>query len=472
MTEFVYFLGRFHVLALHIPIGLIVLALCLEVLTHRPRFAYLAPSLNFVWLAAALTAMATVILGAMHATEPGIDGPAVNAHRAAGSLLMLLTFLVWGMRVLKAPVYTAGWPAFAVLVAVMLALTGHYGGNLTHGETYLTAYAPAPLRMAMGMPVARARPTDIASADIYLDVVGPALERRCVSCHNDGRKRGGLSMASYRTLMQGGEDGPVVVAGNAEGSDLYRRVTLPESHEDFMPAEGKTPLSAAEVAAIGWWIESGAPETAQIAALAPPETVVAALGATLGLEGYAGGEGGAEADLPQVAAADPDRILALEQAGFAVRPVAQDSNLLDIDFTADRDVADADFALLGAIAPQVLRLNLRDANVGDNQLAALEAFENLSRLRLELNPVTAAGVAHLTGLPRLSYLNLYGAAVGDDMLPLARQMEALERLYLWGTEVTDAGLAQFQADRPDVAVNDGFDRNIFPESPEFIPVVN
>src|SRR5690606_21029348 len=100
---------------------------------------------------------------------------------------------------------------------------------------------PMPLQRLVGT-VARPKPQDLASADLYLDVVAPALEQRCASCHNDGKRKGGLMVTSHEALLKGGESGAVIVAGRPEASDLYRRITLPHDDEAFMPKDGKTPL--------------------------------------------------------------------------------------------------------------------------------------------------------------------------------------------------------------------------------------
>ena len=44
-------------------------------------------------------------------------------------------------------------------------------------------------------------------------------------------------------------------AGKPAESELYRRITLDPSHEDFMPTDGKTPLTKTETEMIRWWIE-------------------------------------------------------------------------------------------------------------------------------------------------------------------------------------------------------------------------
>jgi hypothetical protein len=60
--------------------------------------------------------------------------------------------------------------------------------------------APGPIRVLAGLPAdagARPKPADMASADIYLCVVRPAFDRRCLNCHNNSKKSGGLSVATY-----------------------------------------------------------------------------------------------------------------------------------------------------------------------------------------------------------------------------------------------------------------------------------
>ena len=80
--DFVYFLGRFHVLALHLPIGILTLAIVFECLVRWKPFRFLTPALPWTWLAGGISGVGAVILGFMHATESGFqDSPAVEAHR-------------------------------------------------------------------------------------------------------------------------------------------------------------------------------------------------------------------------------------------------------------------------------------------------------------------------------------------------------------------------------------------------------
>ena len=73
--DLIYFLGRFHVLALHIPIGIIIAIFVLEWLSRKEKYQHLAAASGFLWVSAAASAIVTVILGYMHFAEGGFTGP-------------------------------------------------------------------------------------------------------------------------------------------------------------------------------------------------------------------------------------------------------------------------------------------------------------------------------------------------------------------------------------------------------------
>ncbi|HEY8519519.1 MAG TPA: c-type cytochrome domain-containing protein [Gammaproteobacteria bacterium] len=283
--EFLYFLGRFHVLVLHLPIGIIVAIVCLEWLARKEKYQHLRGALPFLWGACAVSALVTVLLGYMHFAEGGFEGSSGNQHRLFGTLFAVLTTAVALLRVSPfagnyAPLFL---PASVVLLLIV-SITGHYGGNLTHGSTYLIEYAPQPLRALAGLPPRRPPVTNLAAADPFEDVVAPMFQQRCGSCHNSDKRQGELDLTSYQAAMRGGETGRVIAAGRPEVSELLRRITLPHDDEEFMPAEGKTPLTDRQVRIIEWWIAAGAVTGTPIGQLDVPPEIEALLRAELGLE--------------------------------------------------------------------------------------------------------------------------------------------------------------------------------------------
>lgn len=112
------------------------------------------------------------------------------------------------------------------------------------------------MRFCLILSVAIVALTDIARADdsFFRSRVAPILEARCVTCHEGAKPKGGLSIVSAKHFNLGGDSGPPVVAGKPEESLLLDYI----SGDDPEMPKDDAPLSAAEVANIREWIESGA----------------------------------------------------------------------------------------------------------------------------------------------------------------------------------------------------------------------
>jgi hypothetical protein len=93
----------------------------------------------------------------------------------------------------------------------------------------------------------------------YVDVE-PTLQEKCAECHtgdHEGVATSGFSVESYETLMKGTKLGPVIVAGSAASSTLYRMVAGKTDPSIHMP-HGKDPLSDEQIEMIEIWIDQGA----------------------------------------------------------------------------------------------------------------------------------------------------------------------------------------------------------------------
>ena len=513
--QFIWFLGRFHVLILHLPLGILTLAVALEILVRFRRFRFLESALAPTWIAGAISALATVALGLMHATEESFDDvPAVEAHGWAGVTLAAAACLTAILRTRLHPLtarpssagpekiesrinravrsffapgaaldraYDKLWSIPAAAVLFLMVLTGHLGGSLTHGDTYLAQYAPGPIRVMAGLPAdagPRPKPADLASADIYLDVVQPALEQRCWSCHNNTKTSGGLSLVNYETLMKGGSKGPVIMPGNPSASDLFRRVSLAPDRSDFMPTNGKAPLDKNEVAAIGWWISQGAPKSATVGSLNLTREASSAIQAVIGIAGGPGEEEEAaaadpeEAPLPQVPEADKAAVAKVVEEGFIVRKVAKGSNLVDVDYVSASPVTPDMINDLASFGPNILRLNLRHAGVTDAEVKTIAGFSNLRRLRLEENAISDTAAADIAGLKNLTYLNLTNTKVTDAGLDQVSTLPKLSRVYVWGTTITPEAVDKVKATCKDLTVYLGLTAKDIPAETKVVAPAN
>ncbi len=92
----------------------------------------------------------------------------------------------------------------------------------------------------------------------YSTQIQPIFDNNCISCHIDGGTYfGGLDLSSYSEVMEGGSSGNTIVPFDHSSSELFNRITLDESDNEFMPQNG-TSLSQSEIDLIAQWIDEGA----------------------------------------------------------------------------------------------------------------------------------------------------------------------------------------------------------------------
>lgn len=136
--DFVFFLGRMHVLVLHIPIGVILLAVTADWISSRPRFAGAAHVATLLWGVAAVTGILSVATGLMHAAEGGFGAGNIDSHRFYAILTTAGSVVVWLLRWRGGPAVVGVAKAAGLVTFIAMLLTLHYGSRLTHGERFLT----------------------------------------------------------------------------------------------------------------------------------------------------------------------------------------------------------------------------------------------------------------------------------------------------------------------------------------------
>jgi uncharacterized membrane protein/mono/diheme cytochrome c family protein len=462
--ELLTFLGRFHPLLVHIPIGFLFVAFMLEVFSRFQRYRELRHAVTFILLLGTISAVVSAVLGYFLSLSGGYEADTLWWHQWLGIGVAALSVLAYVLKVNadRRPAFPGTRVYFPVFVlAVFFTMgAGHYGGALTHGSDYLTQYMPQPLRTLAGLPPRRkpveSKPiTNLAEAVVYRDIIHPIVEARCVNCHNPNKMKGDLRMDGPEQLVKGGESGPLFVAGNATESEMVKRLLLPEEHDDHMPPKGKSQLTKEQVELIRWWIDGGASFDKTVAQLqATPEVKV--MLARLGNGAAEEKPGGVTA--LKVPPAPQMLVAQLRKLGLTVTPVAQGSNLLQVKWWKKAEASGKEpFMLLPKLAQQVTWLDLSNAQLPTEAGEVLPALKNLSKLHLQQSNATDDILVKLKGLPHLEYLNLYGTAVTDAGLQHLEGLKSLKSLYLWQTGVTPEGVRQLQQKLPDLHVDRGWE---------------
>jgi hypothetical protein len=280
-TALSIFLGRFHILIVHLPIGLLVAALVFELLDAlgwSPGAGdHVVPSL---WLAS-LGAVGSTAAGYLLMTGQGIEGKDMVLHMWTGFAVVLVSFLCLWFKLADLPRLVT-LPAIAATVALTGA-SSHFGGNMVHGNDYLSEYAPDPLKPLLGHPAPKtAAVPDLPREQwpVYERVIQPIFDAKCTECHDENKIEGGLRMDSFAELAKGGdlvENGDIpgeFIPGDSEKSELVYRVTLDPSEDDFMPPGDREALTEGEIALLRWWIDRGASPTMTVSEAKPDESVL------------------------------------------------------------------------------------------------------------------------------------------------------------------------------------------------------
>lgn len=129
---------------------------------------------------------------------------------------------------------------------------------------------------------------DDTDAPTYEKHIAPFLKTYCLGCHDGGDdSKGGLSVLTYKALMQGGDGGEVVESGKSNESRLLLMV-LGKEKPRMPPKDSKQPR-AEEIDLVKRWIDAGArgptvsvPQSAgdlDVPAIKPKRQVMAAISA-------------------------------------------------------------------------------------------------------------------------------------------------------------------------------------------------
>lgn len=254
-NEWTIFVGHFHPMAVHLPIGILLLTAFMESLgmVSRGRIQFASRMPLFL---GALTAVAAMVLGLLLDKGESMAGVLLNEHLRWGIATAVLSIAALGIRCL--PTYTTGaiWPvlyrATLLLTCGVLIWASHLGAAITHGETYLSGHLP-------WRHVSTEKVTVTDDNLTYEHAIVPIFEAKCNSCHKAAYNKGELIMDSYAGLLDGGLSGPGIVPGDVASSLVISRVVLPLADDKHMPPAKKPQMTPEELAIVTQWIRQGAP---------------------------------------------------------------------------------------------------------------------------------------------------------------------------------------------------------------------
>lgn len=432
-------IGRMHTLVLHFPIVLLLLSIICELVSSAKKYVLLKQSqaADFLLLITAFTSALSALMGLLLSKEDGYTQDIVVWHKWGGILIAVLS-LAWytyrlQIRQQKIIFYSTAATAF-----VALLITGHLGGNVTHGDDFLLA------------PVSKEKQQlNILFEDavVYTNMVQPILQSKCMSCHNEKKAKGELVMQDFKSLLKGGKNGPLWDFNKPDLGLLLGRIHLPEEDRKHMPPSGKPQLTPTEEDILYHWIKSGANDTLKVAALPEQDTLRMIAASTFK---------NIETDDYLFAPADEKVITTLKNNYRQVAPLATGSPALVVTFFGAAQFKTEQLTELLQVKEQVVSLNLNKMPVTDNDLATIAQLKNLRKLNLSFTNINGSGLAALNSLQQLKQLSLSGTAVTVAALSKLSSLVELTELFIWNTPAQTENLSALQKGFKNVQIQAGF----------------
>lgn len=262
-TDWIMFFGRLHPLFVHMPIGMLAALVIVEGMAFLKKPEQVSTTRQVLIWVTAISAISSAIAGWFLAGEGGYPDDLLFWHRWLGIAYagVLSIGAVTAITAHWASVVVRG--VVLVLAIGLMTVTGHIGGTMTHGETYLSRYAPPFIANLLGPEEVERTPDPVDTMESANDarIVMAMLEARCFECHGSTKQKGRLRLDTPEGIET------VVLAGDPGQSELFRRISLAHDDFDIMPPEGD-PLDDDEVLAVMRWIRAGAE-------MVPPEAAPA-----------------------------------------------------------------------------------------------------------------------------------------------------------------------------------------------------
>ena len=367
MEEIIKYLGNFHPVVLHLPIGAFLFTFLLFI-SQKYLKSNFDPAVRMGLLFSFITSIITSIFGYILHLNGDYDSVLVDRHMWLAIATTILIGFVLYLHKRQKP-YNHVLSSF-VFATVLLTITGHNGGSLTHGKDYLK------------LPDFE-KEISIVSYDsihVFNQVISPILDSKCVKCHNTGKSKGNLMLSSIDKILLGGEKGQIIKSNSSLDSRLYTYLNLPIDDEMHMPPDGNSQLNDNEKELIKLWIDEGADFynfrkmnddnfSKEILSFLPKE----------------------------IASVDPPNrndLVKLIENEFRIERISTENNFIDIKYQG-KSFKQSYLRLLSKVSDNIKRLDLSFVDLSSIDLSRVDNFENLTYLNLNNTKLTTKKIQKL-----------------------------------------------------------------------------
>jgi uncharacterized membrane protein len=441
----VSFIGKFHPLLVHLPIGMLMIAILFGFMSLKENYSYLKGANHIVLFLAAVSATLSAFTGWILSQSGGYANELIAWHQWMGIGLVVISWVAFF-------VHSRNEKAFKVALVVsglLLVVTGHLGGSITHGEGFLT---PPPISEWFVKEGAAVPPIVLTKETLGYDAIAKIVDRKCKSCHGPGNQKGKLRLDSPEEILKGGKHGEVVVASLPDESHLIQNILLPLEDDDHMPPKENSQLSKAEMAVLVEWVATGASFDKTVEELAWSDSLIVAYNTATS------NKPATYTYIPQgsVQPIESSLVTRLDTLGVSIVPVSDGSNYVNVNFlhVPQNYMAEA-LQLLPSLNKQCVWLDLTGKPLSSERLEFVGKMQNLTKLSLKDCGLNDSLMSKLQPLSRLEYVNLVNNPVTASGIKGLQGNVGLQQLFLFQTQVQPTDTAALRGMFAKAAINLG-----------------
>lgn len=440
-------IAHFHPVLVHLPIGILLLAILFHWLSSKEKYAALAAAIPVTYLVGSATAVLSCITGYLLSGTGEYDETTLNLHQWMGILVAFCSAAGYLFSRNKNALQLK-W--VSVILLVLITVTGHLGGTLTHGEGYLWKGGTVDSKDSTTSikPIANAQ-----EAVVYKEIIQPMLQTKCYNCHAATKQKGGLRLDAQDWILKGGKNGKVLVAGSIDSSELYKRIILDPVEEKHMPPKGKPQLTEQERALMQWWITNGADFTKKSKDLQQTAAIKTALSSLEKVATVAS----KRTDVPETAVSKANESIleTLRKSSVTVLNISDNSNWLSANFVNCKKWNNDIEKQIGGLKEQLIWLKIPNASLEASSWKTIATLTNLRRLSAEHSNITDADLIQLNSLTQLQYLNLVDTKITTKGLMQLKNIAGLTSIYIGQTGIQSQDYAALKTAFPKTAIDTG-----------------
>lgn len=447
ITEFI---GHFHPLVVHLPIGILIFTFILELIQSKSKTKFDQAILLGTFIGTTF-AIVSATMGWLLSMDGGYDEQLLNSHQYAGWILCFFCIVLIITKKYFHEIFYFNQLIKLLwgIIIIVLFLVGHFGGSITHGADYLILDLSAgnkEVNKVLSIDSISALPPEKqALVNIYKGLIYPLLDAKCIQCHNSEKKKGNLQLTSIDLTLKGGIKGPAITPFSANESLMIQRMLLDPANDKHMPPRGKPQLNNKEIGLIYWWVQHGASVNDNLGNALLNDTVKNLIASKIVPSFPA-------LSLPTTSLVDSNKINTLKQLGLIVHPISKGVEYFDLSAMNVSQLNDLETQIISILDSHLVWLNLANTKITNKGIANLSSCKNIIKLNVAYTLLDDDAIILLNHFTKLSYLNIVGTSITDNGLAKLNPSNNFKSLYCWNTKVTQSGVDNFKKQYPNIQI--------------------